>query len=464
MPSRWIWWRRRKDADFHDEIQAHIDLEADRLRAEGVDSDEARYAARRAFGNLLAAEERFYDKSRWMWLDQLRQDARYAICTLWRSRAFAGTAVLTLAIALGLVTVLFAVFNAYVLRPFAIHDPHRVYAVGLGSGGDFDFRFTWREYQEIARRRDLFDSAAAHRWHMISTTDRQVHAAFVSGNYFDTLRPHLRLGRAIAAFDAPVPGAAPVAVLSDQAWAMLFNRDPNVLGRRLDLNGHGVEIIGVVRPEFSGMDDSPLDVWLPLTMLPAIAGRNIYDASEPSELTIFGRLRADVTRVQAEQALAAFAYGAARARAQAGRAVKPENTRLDLQPRTTPNPLTLGLVAMLSPIFAAFGLVLVAACANVSSVMLARALVRQREIGIRLSVGASRGRIVRQLLTEALIISTLAGLLGIALADGVLRTGRQLFFASLPASLVDLARIVPLDFDVRVFAFGLAVATAATQL
>jgi putative ABC transport system permease protein len=226
------WWHRRADRDFHDEIHAHIELETERLIADGVDATEARQRARRAFGNVTTAEERFYEASRWVWVEQLRQDIRYAVRTLWRSRTFVASAVLTLAIALSLVTVVFAVFNAYVLRPFAIPDPYSVYQLAWQRGpDDGGTRFTWREYEEARTRHDIFGGAVAHRFQMLAVGGRRLYAAFVSGNYFDTLRPQVRLGRSLAEFDAAVPGSAPVAVLSDHGWAILFDRDPQVLGR-----------------------------------------------------------------------------------------------------------------------------------------------------------------------------------------------------------------------------------------
>jgi predicted permease len=455
------WWRRRRsDADFNAEIQAHLDLEVDRLTADGVEPDEARHRARRAFGNVLAAEERFYDTSRWIWLDQFRQDLRYAVRSLWRSRSFVSTTVLTLAVGLGLLTALFAVLNTYVLRPLAIHDPYRIYEIRWQSPGDGGFQFGAREYDELRARRDLFDDVVAHRWQLVSSKDRGVNAAFVSGNYFDMLQPRVRLGRPLAAFDTRAPGGAPVAVLSDQGWARLFDRDPQVLGRRLELNGQTFDIVGVMRPEFSGMDDLPLDAWLPLTMYPTVSGQDIYDAAYPPRLTLFGRLRTGVSPGQAGQALTPFMARAA-ARAQAGR-IKAEDVRGELRQRATPNPLTVEVVAMLLPVFAAFGLVLVAACANVSNVMLARAIARHREIGIRLSIGASRGRIVRQLLTEALLISTLAGIAGLGLAAFILRVGVRMFFVTLPASMAELITVMPLEIDYRVFLFALGLAAAAT--
>jgi predicted permease len=459
------WWRgARTDADFQAEIQSHLDLEADGPAADGLTPDEARHAAHRAFGNRTRVAERHYEAGRWIWVEQLRQDVRYAVRTLWRSRTFVATTVATLAIALGLVTVLFAVFNAYVLRPFGIPDPYRIYQLAwLESTDDNNWRFTWREYLEARDRSDLFDGAAAHRFQMLRNDERLLYASFVSGNYFATLRPRVRLGRPLAEFDAATAGGAPVAVLSDQGWAMLFDRDPDVLGRRIELHGQQIEIVGVLGPEYAGLDDSALDLWLPITMLPLMTSTDLFGASQPREVTIFARLRHGVTEAQANEALTPFMARAAAASAEGGRTIPPGSVRAAINQRATPNPLTFELIAILSPIFAAFGLVLVAACANVSSVMLARALGRQREIGIRLSVGASRGRIVRQLLTEAAIIAMCAGAAGLGIAALVLPAGRAMFLRTLPPAVAGLARVVPLDLDFRVFGFALAVAAVATM-
>jgi predicted permease len=454
------WRLRRARTDFSAEIQAHLDLETERLTAEGLDPEAARQQARRAFSNVLAVEERYYETSRWMWLDQLRQDLRYAVRSLAHNASFVATIVCTLAVALGLLTALFTILDVYVLRPLAIQDPYRIHQVrwqGPGGGA----QFSAREFDELRGRRDLFVDAVAQRRQLLSSGDRGVNAAFVSGNFFEMLQPRVRLGRALASFDARTPGGAPVAVLSDQGWAQLFDRDPGVLGRRLTLNGQSFDIVGVMRPEFSGMDDMARDVWVPLTMYPIVAGEDIYDGSQLQRLTVFARLRGDVSPAQAAEALAPFMVRA-EARAHPDQTIRPERVRAVLDIRSSLNPLTFELVAMLLPVFAAFGLVLAAACANVSNVLLARAITRHREIGIRLAIGASRGRIVRQLLTEALLLSTLAGLAGLALASLVLGAGRRVLFATLPASMADMLTIQPLEVNYRVFLFALGVAAATT--
>jgi predicted permease len=235
----------------------------------------------------------------------------------------------------------------------------------------------------------------------------------------------------------------------------MFNRDPTVLGRGIDVNGQRLTVVGVARPEFSGLDDTPYDLWVPITMYGPLAKADLFGASQPREIGIVARVRHGVPVPQIEGALTPFMARVVDRR---------DAVRAEARWLATPNPLTWEMLAMLSPIFAAFLLVLVAASANVSNVMLARANARHREIAMRLSLGASRGRVVRQLMTEGLLIAALAGAAGLAVAVLTLRAGMAAFFAGLPSSIVALVRVAPLDLDHRVFAFVLALAAAATLI
>ena len=419
--------------------------------------DEARAAAHRAFGNATRVRERFHDANRFVWLEQFAHDLRYAWRGLRQSRAFVASTVLTLAVGMGLVTVVFAVFNAYVLRPFAVHDPYSLYAIRWNAQEAGGATFRWRDYEAMRERQDLFDEVVAEATRTIQSAGRQVSIGFVSGNYFEALRPHVAIGRGLVADDARVPGAEPVAVLTDPAWTRLFGRDPAVLGREIDVNGGKLIVVGVMAPAFVGLDDSPRDLWAPLTMYGIGAGGNLFGGNQPRQLRLTGRLRHDVTPQQVEGSLAIEPFETR----VSGRV---DAVRAHLQPQATPTRVTLTGFAFLAPVFAAFGLVLVTACANASNVMLARANARHREIGIRLSIGASRGRIVRQLVTEGLLIAILAGLTGLALAGALLRLGVYFFVALLPPTIATRVRLVPLDFDYRVFFFAFAVAGAATVL
>ena len=441
----------RSDEDFSAEIQAHLELETERLIAEGMAPDAARAAARKAFGNVAAAQERFHESTRWVWLEQFMNDLRYAARGLRQNPAFLMTTVLTLAVGLALVTVVFTVFNAYVLRPFAVRDPGSLYGLSWLAPDAGGSNFAWRDYEELRDRSDVFTAVVGEDTRFVSSDGRAMAAAFVSENYFEVLAPAIRLGRGLSSVDAH--GYA--AVLSHQAWTRLFAADPAALGREVELDGRRFTIVGIAGARFTGIDDYPLDVWVPRTtyadMRPAPAG-----VDRPQRVEITGRLKPGITIGHAEAALTPFMAR------KSALTKSPAALRAALRPNATPNPLTLELLAIVSPIFAAFILVLVTACANVSNVMLARAVARQREIAVRLSLGATRARIVRQLLTEGLLIAVLAGAAGLGLAGWLLRAGTVALFSTLPPTLASILRVVPLSFDYRVFLFALAIAAATT--
>jgi len=387
--------------------------------------------------------------------EQLAQDLRYAARGLSRSPGFVATSVLTLAVGLGLVTAMFTIFNAYVLRPFAVRDPYALYEIRWKARDAAGRTFSWQELHALNARTDLFDGVVAERSRQVWSHGSRLAASFVSGNYFDVLGPAMALGRPLAEFDARAPGGVPVAVLSDQLWSRLFNRDPSILGRTIALNDRPFVIVGVVGEQFAGVDDTPRDLWVPVTMYTAVTAQDLFGAAQPHELAATGRLRRDVTPARAQAGLNELMT-----RVSGGR----QDARAELLSRATPAPLSIQLLVALSPVFAAFGLVLVGACANVSNVMLARANARHREIGVRLSMGASRRRIIEQLVTEGLLIAGLAAVAGLIVAATLLRAGTAVFIATLPPSVGAIARVVPLDFDHRVFLFALMAAAAACTL
>ncbi len=287
----------------------------------------------------------------WLWLEQLRTDVRYASRGLWKSRTFTATTVLTLAVGLGLVTVVFTIFDAYVLRPFAVRDPYSLGVLGWESKDAQGWRFSWREFQELRSRTDLFDDVSAERTQFVG--GRQLFAGFVSGNYFEMLGARVSLGRPLADFDVKTPGSNAVAVLSDQAWTRLFSRDPGAIGKTIELNRESLVIVGVMRSEFSGLDDSPRDVWVPLTMHQAVAKVDLFGPEEPREMVLTGRLRRGVAAGQAQAALTPYMTTVS------GRS---DAVHASVLLRATPAPFSFELIAILSPVFTAFGLVLVGSC------------------------------------------------------------------------------------------------------
>jgi predicted permease len=387
-------------------------------------------------------------------MDHLIRDVSYGFRGLWRDRAFAVTTIATLGVALGLATAVFIIFNAYVLRPYAVRDPYSLHEIRWRSQNASGRLFRWGDYQELQSQQALFDGIIAERNRPVAFEARTIVAAFVSGNYFENLGARIHLGRQLAAFDATTPGSAPVAVLSHKTWTALFEGDVSVIGREIRLNNQVVTIVGVTAKEFIGINDTPPDLWMPVTMHGEIIRQDLFGTNQPRELALIGRLRAGVTAAQAEAALTPLIPRLVE---------RTDSVRAEILPQATPASLSLEEIAVLSPVFASFVLVLLAASANVTNVMLARANVRQREIGIRLSVGASRGRVVRQLFTEGMLISVLAGIVGLALGSLVTRTGLNAFVLALPSAAA-VTRIIPLDFDHRVFAFTFLVAGATTVL
>jgi hypothetical protein len=364
-----MWKRgRRTDEDFAEEIKAHIALEAERRAEQGMSPEAALAAAHRAFGSVTRTRERFYDSRRAIWLLQFVQDLRYAFRGLRRSRAFVASTVLTLAVGMSLVTVVFAILNAYILRPFAVHDPYSLYSVlwrGQEGGGSTSrwaggSTFRWKDYEQFLTRGDLFDGVIAETVRQVTSDGRQLSVGFVSGNYFEALGARVALGRSLSRSDASAPGGEAVLLLSHQTWIRLFGGAPSALGNELELNGTKVLVVGVMSPEFVGLDDVPRDAWMPVTMYQVLGGSDLFGTKQPRSLRITARLRHDVTPAQAHGSLTIEPFET-KIGGWVG-AVRPK-----LEQKATPSRLSREGVAVLSPVFAAFLLVLLAACANASN-------------------------------------------------------------------------------------------------
>ncbi len=240
-------------------------------------------------------------------------------------------------------------------------------------------------------------------------------------------------------------------VLAHQTWLQMFGGNSSALGHTIELSGRRCTVVGVLMPTFTGLGGLPRDVFVPVA--PGWTTPARATASETRETEFFVRLQPGVSAAAAGSALMPLMNRIVQAR---------EALRVEIRPSASPNPLSVEMLAAVAPVLAAFALVLVTACANVSNVMLARGIARQREIAVRLSIGASRGRIVRQLLTEGLLISLLAGLAGLGLAAWGLRAATAALFGTLPPSVVAILRLMPMPIDWRVFTFAFASSAAAT--
>ena len=454
-------FRRTVDRDLEDELAFHLEMQARKNRAAGLPDAEARRQARVRFGPKPLIEDQCRDARGISFLETLLQDVRYAFRSFRRTPTFAITVIGTVALGLGLNAALFTLFDAYVLRPFAVRDPYSLYSFTWMDGARRYHSFTWPEYQQFRGDNQVFSEVFAGRKQIIARIDgHPSYGELVTGEYFRILGVEAALGRTLREEDASTPGREAVIVLSHEFWRRRFGGDPFIVGKTILIRGYPCEVVGVLRGGFAGLDVLPHDFWLPLTISPQIEeGADLFGPAHPNRLDIVGRLKPGITRRSAQGVLTAWAQ-----RLTADRRDDEKATGVLLESRATSmvlSPLTLLLFA---PIVTAFALVMVIACANVANLMLARGLARQREIGIRLSLGAARSRVVRQLLTESALLALPAAAAGFAISQVTVALSVRALFATMPAEYAEYIRFVPLTSDARIVAFMFAAAAVSAVL
>ena len=385
------------------------------------------------------------------------RDLHYALRTLRNAPAFAVTVILTLGVGLGLNTTLFTLFNTYILRPFAISDPYSLYSVRWSTPRSTRGLATWEQYLELKANKAVFTDAVACIPLLARFESRNLVGMAVSGNYFRALGVAPQAGRPILDDDNATPGTGAVTVLSYQLWKAQFNQDAGVIGRTVRISGKPFEVIGIAPERFTGIAEFPVDFYVPLTVQSAVvAGPDIFSPEKPPGVLLIGILRHDVTVLQAEAALTNWIRHATESLPQNERAI-----RATLTSRATPVSLDPEILSVFIPLLVVFGLVLLICCANVSNMMLARGLARQREIGVRLALGAARSRLIRQLLSENFLLALLAGAVGFAISLLTIRGAQRLMVSTIPPSL-NLIQMPPLDPDYRMFFFVLSAAALTT--
>ena len=459
----------RHDRELREEIEAHRSLRAAHLERDGLTPSEAEEASRRAIGNVLLAREDVRD----LWLGPWStwwQDVRYGLRTFRRNAAFTAVAVVTLALGIGVNTGIFTVLNGVLFRDLPAPNAHELVSIaqtveggeaGPMSGTD---TFTIPEYRAYRDRAQTLASVLAHGDPRETTlggeTPQEVFGAIVSCNYFTVLQQPPSLGRALTEQDCE-PGAPPVVVLGHSVWTTSFSADPAIVGREIELDRRRFTVVGVAAERTYGGSPMRTAYFAPLSAEPILwPGESRFRNENYRWLHLIGRRsdEAGLEQVRAELSVIA---------AQIDRQQPPRKTTLLIEratPATVPSAVRGVATGAAGVLMAAFGLVLMIACANVANLLLARGTARSQEIGIRFALGASRARVVRQLLTESLLIAFVGGLLGTVLA---LWSFQTLVALALPAALPPEipAFTWDLDFspDVRVLSFALML-TMGTSL
>jgi predicted permease len=382
-------------------------------------------------------------------METVLQDIRVALRGFRRSPAFVLTVVATIALGLGLNTSVFTVFDAYVLRSLAVRDPASLYEVSLQDRRGFGQQLSWRQYE--AMRQAVEAEQFAHAFVAPRFEGRPLFGQVVTGDAFRVLGIVPMLGRPLVPEDATPPDGESVVVLSYRSWQAKFGGDSSLVGKKIVLHGVPVTVAGVMGPRFTGLGPVPPDFWAPVTLFSRLEGTaDLFGATQPQVLAVVLRVRSGVDARDVRAALTAWA-----ARATAGLPDSLRWTSAALVPAGSPIPLTAETIAMFTPAAVAFILVLLIACANIANVMLARGLARQREVGIRLALGATRRQLVRQLLTESVLLAIPAAALGFLLSQWILDAAVRVLYASVPGEYVPYLRVIPLSPDLRVFGFVL---------
>ena len=471
---RALFRRRAVEEDLAEELRFHLDEETERNVARGMAPAEARLAARRAFGNVTAAQESARQTFTWRWLEDLAQDARYGLRSLRQNRGFAATVLLIVALGIGANTATFTLVDALILRPLPVPHPEQLVAVGdrartgsMSTGGPNTGLASYPVYADLRDQNHVVTGLYAQgRTGQLDAVPQGAaagdvehpRARFVSGNFFEVLQVPAWLGRTFTGAEDRVPGGDPVVVVSYAYWQRRLAGDRSWIGRAISLNGVPLTVVGVAPQDFFGdiVGQAP-DLWIPLMMQPVLQPHTpLLEDRGANWLLLMGRLAPGVT---VERARAEFQRLDARTildHATGSRA------RLVSYVRREPVPVAAGAqgfshwrsayAGSLWTIMAAVALVLLLVCANVANLMLARGAARGREISVRMALGAGRWRVIRQLLTESTILAGGGAVLGLG------------FAAWGSAALLRLASggppLIPLDvrLDARVLVFTAALA------
>ncbi|MBW4043810.1 MAG: ABC transporter permease [Acidobacteria bacterium] len=475
--------RGQLDSDLEEEIRLHVELREQQLIDRGLTAVDARRAARLRLGNATRIKE----KSHMEWMSEIisdfTQDVAYGARALLRSRALTFVAVISLALGIGANAAIFSLLDAVLLRSLPVKDPGQLVLLGTGSDDGIGNNivntdlYSYPFYRELQKRNHVFTDVAAifsmtdsvhgfvvSKTDQVSTDSEIMHVALVSGTYFPMLGVHADMGRMLNEEDDSAEGTHPVAVISQSFWERAFNRDPDIVGREVKLGSAVFHIVGVAPHEFFGTKVGELpDIWVPTSMTKYVPpGWDFYSKNFTQCLNIIGRLKPGVSMLTATSnvnlLLQQITKGFSDADLNQKNLYKLNRAHVSLTPMA--NGLSSIRHEFSEPLQILMGvvvLVLLIACANIGNLLLARSTARARELAVRQALGARRSRLIRQLLTESLVLALGGGAIGIGLGAVAIRFLLRMVSGG--------SETIPVSagLDLRVLGFTLVV-TLATAL
>jgi len=433
--SRWL-QKRRVERELADEIAEHLAEKIDQRREEGHSEEEARVLARRQFGNATLQQED--SRAAWGWntVEQFWQDLHFGGRVLTKTPAFTAIAVIVLAIGIGMNTAMFSAVKAVLLSALPYPEPERIVKLGQTAKDGHVMNVSGADFRDWRAQSRTIEYMAAYGLDVVTLSGsfpaRRARMAAVGSGFFDVLATQAAIGRTFGASEQK-PGGAPTLVFGYELAEAVFGMPADAIQKAVRLNGMAFTVIGVMPPKFNFPDSA--QVWLPNDFFPDNSGRSAHN------YRIVGRLRPDVTISQAQADMNVVAARLAKQYVDD----KDEGIRV----ASLFEDLVSGVRPALLTLFGAVTLVLLIACINISNLQLARAAARHKEMGMRSALGAARGRLIRQLLTENVLLAAAGGLVGLALAEVAVRILRAAAPANIP-------RIQNLDIDPAVLCFTAA--------
>jgi predicted permease len=474
---RMLWRKRQFDAELEEEIRLHLELLEQENLESGIAVEDARPLARRRFGNTTLLKEDIHMAWGWVWLEQFVQDVNYGVRAMLRSPGVTMVALLSLALGIGANTAIFSLMDALMLRSLPVKEPQRLILFGDGMNNGISDSFPDSElysypfYREMQRRNQVFSDVAAAS-SMINLIHGSVegHSSpepmsikLVSGSYFSMLGVEALMGRTLNEADDGVKDSHPVAVVSYSWWKRSLRGDSAVLGKKLIIGSTLFTVVGIAPSEFFGttVGESP-DIWIPLAMQKEVPpGNDGYADTMAESLHLMARLKPGVSEgaasADANLLFQQILRGLPKAPLTAENLKKLDTTRVKLYSLSRGfSQLRMMFSEPLKILMAVVVLVLLIACANIANLLLARSTARVRELAMRQALGARRFRLIRQLLTESLVLAFTGGVLGIVFAMIASRFLLRMISGGSDAVPLD----VPLDLRLMLFTFGTTLATA----